>query len=261
MNLTVVVSAIAALSWLIVVGLIVLTILRATRGQKYSNLVSAIIMAAVLAVVLNVLSAGLIFIEPQERGVVVSAIQDGVRDQALQPGLTWIVPYAETVVPYSISRQTYTMSIAPEEGQIIGDDSVEARTRDGQVVLVDASIIFAINPTEVVNVHINWQDNYVDNLVRPQARGVIRDAVSQFNVAEVYSTRRLELIEVMSQDMSGIFEQEGLILVDFVLRNIAFSDEYAASIEQKQIAEQQAQRAALIVEQRRQEAEQAATQE
>ncbi len=44
---------------------------------------------------------------------------------------------------------------------------------------------------------------------------------------------------------------------DFVLRNIAFSPEYAASVEQKQIAEQLAQQAAFVVQQRKQEAEQA----
>ena len=39
--------------------------------------------------------------------------------------------------------------------------------------------------------------------------------------------------------------------------NITFSPEYAASVEQKQIAEQQAQQAKLTVEQRKQEAQQA----
>ncbi|PKN89972.1 MAG: hypothetical protein CVU45_04925, partial [Chloroflexi bacterium HGW-Chloroflexi-7] len=52
-------------------------------------------------------------------------------------------------------------------------------------------------------------------------------------------------------------EENGLFLYDFVLRNIAFSPEYAASVEQKQIAEQQAQQAELVVEQKKQEAEQA----
>jgi regulator of protease activity HflC (stomatin/prohibitin superfamily) len=49
----------------------------------------------------------------------------------------------------------------------------------------------------------------------------------------------------------------GLSLVNFILRNITFSPEYAASVEQKQVAEQQAQQAKFVVEQRRQEAEQA----
>ena len=36
------------------------------------------------------------------------------------------------------------------------------------------------------------------------------------------------------------FAKVGLTLVDFVLRNITFSPEYASSVEQKQIAEQEA---------------------
>jgi regulator of protease activity HflC (stomatin/prohibitin superfamily) len=43
---------------------------------------------------------------------------------------------------------------------------------------------------------------------------------------------------------------------DFLLRNIRFSDEYAAAVEQKQIAEQQALQAKFVVEQKKQEAEQ-----
>ena len=42
---------------------------------------------------------------------------------------------------------------------------------------------------------------------------------------------------------------------DFVLRNITFTPEYAASIEQKQVAEQNAERAVFLVAQQKQEAE------
>jgi regulator of protease activity HflC (stomatin/prohibitin superfamily) len=257
MNITIVISAIAGLSWVVVVALLVFVVIRASRQQPIKGMTTGLIIALVLALLLNSVSAGLVFIEPQERGVVISALQKGVRPEALQPGLKWVVPYFENVVTYPISRQTYTMSIAPAEGEIQGDDSVEARTSDGQVVLIDASIIFAIDPTQVVDVHIMWQDQYVNNLVRPQVRGVIRDAVSQFGVEEVYSVKRAELTDELYQSMSDKLAEGGLILVDFVLRNITFSDEYAASVEQKQIAEQKAQEAAFVVEQRRQEAEQA----
>jgi regulator of protease activity HflC (stomatin/prohibitin superfamily) len=257
MNITIVISAIAGLSWVVVVALLVFVVIRASRQQPIKGMTTGLIIALVLALLLNSVSAGLVFIEPQERGVVISALQKGVRPEALQPGLKWVVPYFENVVTYPISRQTYTMSIAPAEGEIQGDDSVEARTSDGQVVLIDASIIFAIDPTKVVDVHIMWQDQYVNNLVRPQVRGVIRDAVSQFGVEEVYSVKRAELTDELNQSMSDKLAEGGLILVDFVLRNITFSDEYAASVEQKQIAEQKAQEAAFVVEQRRQEAEQA----
>jgi regulator of protease activity HflC (stomatin/prohibitin superfamily) len=168
-----------------------------------------------------------------------------------------VIPFVDRVVTYPISRQSYTMSIAPQEGAISGDDSVEARTSDGQLVRVDASVIFAIDPTKVVDVHISWENTYVDSLIRTIARGVIRDAVSQYGIEEVYSSKRQDLTDEINRDMRIRMEEEGFILVDFVLRNIAFSDEYAASVEQKQIAEQLAQQAAFVVDQRRQEAEQA----
>jgi regulator of protease activity HflC (stomatin/prohibitin superfamily) len=93
-----------------------------------------------------------------------------IAQQALDPGLRWVIPFAESVIVYPISKQTYTMSIAPVEGQIEGDDSIAARTADGQEIYVDASIIYSIDPNQVVKVHIDWQNRYGNDLVRAQAR-------------------------------------------------------------------------------------------
>jgi regulator of protease activity HflC (stomatin/prohibitin superfamily) len=241
----------------VVIALIILIVVRNSRGQSTKNLASIALVLVLIAIVLSVVSAGLVFIQPEQRGVVISALAGGVRPEPLQPGLKWVVPFLETVIPYPISRQTYTMSIMGNEGQRQGDDSITARTLDGQEVLIDASIIYAIDPKEVVKVHIDWQDRYGEDLVRPQARGVIRDAVSQYGVEEVVSTKREEMIQKINEKLAEKLDQNGLVLVDFVLRNISFSPEYAASVEQKQIAEQQAQQAKFVVEQRKQEAEQA----
>jgi regulator of protease activity HflC (stomatin/prohibitin superfamily) len=257
MNIVGIVNFLGILAWLGVFAVITLAVIRSTRGKPMRSAWLAILVLAAIAIVLNVLGAGLVFIPPNERGVVITVGAGGIRQQALEPGLHWVVPFAETVRPYSISRQTYTMSVVPEESDVTRDDAVEARTADGQVVHVDASVIFAIDPAEVVNVHIRWQERYVNGLIRPVVRGVIRDAVAQFGVEEVYSTKRFELTQNIIAELDRRFALNGLDLVDFVLRNIAFSDEYAASVEQKQIAEQLAQQAALTVEQRRQEAEQA----
>ncbi len=258
MQITVLITALAGFSWLLVVGFIVLTVLRARQGKPTRGGVTGIILALVLAIVLNAVSAGLIFIQPQERGVVISALApQGYRENILQPGLHWVIPYAEQVKSYSIAKETYTMSIAHAEGERVGDDSIAARTSDGQEVYIDSSIIYSLDPEEVLNVHIIWQDRYSEGLVRPTIRGVIRDAVSQFRVNEVYSTRRDELKSKIEEDLASALTENGLILSDFVLRNITFTEEYAASIEQKQIAEQRAQEAEYTVEQRIQEAEQA----
>lgn len=258
MNIASMLQGLVALLWVAVVGMIILAVVRAARGFKVRSLSIGILGTAILAVFLTSISAGLVFIKPEERGVVLSALAPkGYREQALQPGLRWVIPYFESVVKYPVSKQTYTMSIATQEGQIQGDDSIAARTSDGQEIFLDASVIYAIDPGQVVRVHIDWQDRYTVELVRPVARGVIRDAVSQFGVEEVVTTKRFEMQQQIFEGMSAKLRENGLILVDFVLRNITFSPEYAASVEQKQIAEQQAQQARFVVEQRRQEAEQA----
>ena len=257
MNVATLLSALSTIAWVAALAVIGLAVARAARGQRFRAAGGIVIGIIVLALALTTISAGLVFIQPTDRGVVITVAEGGVRDEALQPGLNWVIPFLENVVTYPISRQTYTMSIAPEEGVIRGDDSVEARTSDGQVVRVDASVIFSINTSEIVSQHIKWDGAYIDNLIRPVSRGVIRDAVSQFAIAEVYSTERFALSELIRIEMELSLDEGGLILHEFVLRNIAFSDEYAASVEQKQIAEQLAQQAAFVVEQREQEAEQA----
>jgi len=258
MQITVLVSALAMFSWLVVIGLIALAVLRARQVKNTRGTVTGIIVALVVAVLLNTVSAGLVFIQPQERGVVISAVEaGGYRENTLQPGLRWVIPYAESVKTYTISKSTYTMSIAHLEGDIQGDDSIAARTSDGQEVYIDASIIFSLDPADILEVHITWQDRYVDGLVRPTVRGIIRDAVSHYKVNEVYSTQRDQLKKQIEVELTRAMDDNGLILSDFVLRNITFTTEYAASIEQKQIAEQLAQQAKYVVEQRKQEAEQA----
>lgn len=257
MALVSIVGVLALASWLAVFGVVALVITRAARGRGVGGGWMWVLATVAVAVLLNVLAAGLVFIEPNERGVVITVGAGGIRPEALPPGLHWVVPFAETVIPYTISRETYTMSIAQEEGDRAGDDSVEARTADGQVVLVDASVIFAVDPNQVVDVHVRWQDRYVDGVVRALSRGVIRDTVAQYGIEQVYSTHRVEMTDTIKSELTRRFADNGLFLVDFVLRNISFSAEYSASVEQKQIAEQLAQQAAFIVEQRRQEAEQA----
>ena len=258
MNVASLIKLIAATAWVVFFGLIVIVVLRASRNKNVKGVVTILLVVLAGALILSVVSAGLVFIQPEERGVVISALQPaGYRPEPLQPGLRWVIPFFENAVIYPISRQTYTMSIATNEGQVQGDDSIAARTADGQEIFVDASVIYAIDPAKVVGLHIDWQDRYTAELVRPLARGVIRDVVSQYKVEEVVTSKRVEMTTKISTDMQKKLEDNGLSLVNFILRNITFSPEYAASVEQKQVAEQQAQQAKFVVEQRRQEAEQA----
>ncbi len=258
MNIADVFKAFAFILWVAAAALFLVVVMRASRNQGVKGLTTTFVILLVVAAIVTVASMGLVFIQPEERGVVISALApNGIRTDALQPGLRFVIPFAEQVETYPISRQTYTMSAATGEGQVTGDDSIRARTKDGQEVLIDASVIYSIDPTKVVPLHINWQDRYQDNVVRPLARGIIRDIASQYGVEEIVSSKRTEMEAKITAELEKKLGDNELLLTDFILRDLHFSDEYAAAIEQKQIAEQQAQQAAFVVQQRKQEAEQA----
>ena len=79
------------IAYIFIIAFLVLTVLRARQGKKTRGTVTGIIVAVVAAIILNTVSAGLVFIEPQERGVVFSAIAPkGYREAILQPGLRWV---------------------------------------------------------------------------------------------------------------------------------------------------------------------------
>src|SRR5215207_5208221 len=238
MNIVDVIRALAVFAWLAAIGIGVLALVRAGRSQNSKGMGSTAVVVLVLAAILSTLGAGLVYVESSERGVVRTARAGGVRADPLAPGLHWIVPVVEQVVTYSISNQTYTMSAVSGEGQVQGDDSIRVRTKDGQEVIIDASVIYQIDPTKVVQLHIVWQNRYEDGVVRPEARGIIRDAVSQFGVEEVVSTKRAEMVSIITEELATSLAENNLILLDFILRDIHFSEAYAVAVEQKQIAEQ-----------------------
>lgn len=258
MNIANALKGIASFSWLILIAIVAVTVVRASRKQNIKGLSTLILIMVVVSVLLTSVGAGLVFVQPEERAVVISAISSGgYRQQALDPGIHWIVPFFEYVERYPISRQTYTMSAQTGEGQITGDDSIRARTKDGQEVFVDASVIYQIDPSKVIQMHINWQTRYEDGVVRPVARGIIRDAASQYGIEEIVSTERAQLVNYITTQLANKLAENDMVLVDFVLRDIHFSTEYAAAVEQKQIAEQQALQAQFVVQTKKQEAEQA----
>jgi ankyrin repeat protein len=137
MNIVDVIRTLAGFAWLAAIGLGILAAVRASRHQTAKGSSSSALILIIVATLLTVLGSGLVYVESNERGVVKTVRAGGVRPVALEPGLHWILPIVEQVVNYSISNQTYTMSFLPEQGPDSAEDSIRARTKDGQEVIID----------------------------------------------------------------------------------------------------------------------------
>jgi regulator of protease activity HflC (stomatin/prohibitin superfamily) len=211
---------------------------RYTLKRAIALLLSVRFMLPLLfIVVLTGVNASLVFVYPQHMAVVVSLAKPaGMREKPILSGLHWIVPMVEKPIIYPVFWQTYTMTRTPFEGQHPHSDPITARTLDSQEVKMDISIIYRLDPEYIVDLHRFWQDRYTEELMRPAVRALVRRQVSQYTVDEVNSDKRNELAELLDTDLKRIGAENGIIVKRVLLRNIAFTKEYATSVERKQVA-------------------------
>lgn len=233
--------------------LLVITVFRQGIVYALITLVSfRVLIPLLLTAGLGLLSLAIVFVQPTQVGVVISVLSPGgVRATPLQSGFHLLIPLVEQEQLYPIYWQTYTMSGTPDEGDVFGDDSIRARTRDAQEVLLDVSIVFRIDRDQAVLVHIDWQDRYIQDFVRPIIRGYVRTEVSQFSVTEVSSESRKDLEVLLDRLLREEFAEKGFIVDQFLLRDVTFSPEYAQAVEAKQVALEEQEQALFEAERER----------
>ena len=249
-------GGLAVLLWVALGAYLVWGVMRSVRhplGQKKTISIPIALVILALAVTASTLGSSVVVIDAGEVGVVFNAIT-GTQDAPLEPGMHFVAPYINTVFRYSTMEQIYTMSKIAAEGQVQGDDSLWSPTKEGLQVGIDSSTRYAVNPLKASLVHNRFRNTYNDVLVRPAIRSIVRLYVSQNTVTDVYGPKRMEIQAEIEKALRERFEPEGITLLSFDIRNVNFTDDYAKSIEQKQIAQQQAEQMQFVLQKEQQEA-------
>jgi len=248
-------EGVAILLWIALAGYIIYGLIQGTvRGKKKVISASRAIALLVLAILFTTLGNSIVIIDAGEVGVVFNVFT-GTKETPLYPGMHVVIPYVNEVYRYSTREQIYTMSLSQAEGEIMGDDSLWSPTKEGLQVGIDSSTRYALDPRKAPYVHNAFRDTYVQVLIRPTIRSIVRHYVSQNTVTDVYGPKRREIQEAIERDMRARFEAEGFLLLSFDIRNVNFTEQYKQAIEQKQIAQQQAEQMQYVLQREQQEAE------
>ncbi len=251
-------SGLATLCWLALVGYMVWVVVERSRRRDRKIRISVVAIILVLALLSSALASSIVVIDAGEVGVVFNAFS-GTKDTPLYPGMHLIIPYVETVYRYTTQEQVYTMTKEPGATQLaygaMQDDSLWSPTREGLQVGIDSSTRYAIDPRQAPHVHNSFRNTYVEVLIRPTIRSIVRHYVSQNTVTDIYGPKRREIQTAIERDIRERFEKEGFLLLSFDIRNVNFTPDYAQSIEQKQIAQQQAEQMQYVLQREQQEAE------
>ena len=250
MSISTLLGFLSLVGWVIAAGGAFLAVSSASRRQGVRSSLILALVGIVIGVLFFLFSAGVVEIAPDQVAVVFEQIGGDPKLNSLAavplgPGVHIIVPVLNVPTIYSTRINTYTMSMTPAEGQVNGDDSIKARTKDGQEVSLDVSVLYGVSPTAANLVQIKWQDRYQNDFVRPTTRSAVLTIVASYSVEEVYGATRNEIQQKIKESLLQQFTDNGLILSDFLIRNVTFSDEYIKAVEAKVVAQQDADRAVL----------------
>jgi regulator of protease activity HflC (stomatin/prohibitin superfamily) len=210
-----------------------------------------IVLGALAILAIVILANTVLIIDAGEMAVIFNQITGKLSSR--YPGTNILIPGLQKPVMYDTRVQTYTMAATYAEGEPKGDDAIETLTKDGQIVKMDLSVRFHIDPTRLPNLHREIGPDYINKVVRPEIRNQIRLAVSAYPVTEVYTEKRSEIQNQTQENLKRKFLASYLILDEVLIRNIRFSPEFEKAIEQKQIAQQEAQRMQYVLDKERQE--------
>jgi regulator of protease activity HflC (stomatin/prohibitin superfamily) len=270
MGLSNLLGFIALAGWIMLLAGAAIAIGNMARNQPARGGVGLALFGLIVGVIFFFASSGLVEVGPTQVAVIYQRIggdssQNSLWPTPLRSGVHIIAPIINEPIYYSIETRNYTMSARSREGAVQGDDAIEARTSDGQIVKVDAAALYGIDPALANLVHVKWQNRFDNEFVRPQVRSVVRQVIANYSVNDIYTNTGLiptasatvaesklpEIQAKIEDTLAPLFKDNGLVLQSMLLREITFSEEYINAIEARQVAEQQAQQAKQEAERKR----------
>lgn len=200
------------------------------------------IIGGILAALLVLLSfSSVVIINPGQAGVL--SILGKAQDGTLLEGLHFKPPLVSAVDIYDVTVQKFEVP-------------AQSSTKDLQDLTARFAINFRLDPLQVVNIRRTQGtlQNIVSKIIAPQTQESFKIAAAKRTV-EQSITQRSELKEDFDAALGSRLDKYGIIVLDTSVIDLTFSPEFARAVEEKQIAEQRAQRAVYVAQEAEQQAQ------
>ena len=209
--------------------------------NQYLQNASATALGIILAVALLIGLNAFVIINPGQAGVI--SILGKARDGALLEGIHLKPPLISVIDVYDLTVQKFEVP-------------AQSSTKDLQDLSARFAINFRLDPSQVVEVRRKQGtlENIVSKIIAPQTQESFKVAAARRTVEEAI-TKRNELKQDFDTALGDRLDKYGIIVLDTSVVDLAFSPEFARAVEEKQIAEQRAQRAVYVAQEAEQEAQ------
>lgn len=158
-------------------------------------------------------------------------------------GIVWTAPWKE-VKKANVQIQSHKF------------ENLSAASKETQDVYLTVTLNYSISPDAIQTLYRTVGPGYFDKLVESRVNQFFKDETVAYE-AIVITQKRDELRESVKARLAKDLEPYSISVIDLLIDNISYSDAFNTSIEEKQVATQNALRAQEQVKQKQFEAEQA----
>ncbi|KAL6928748.1 Prohibitin-2, subunit of the prohibitin complex (Phb1p-Phb2p) [Hanseniaspora valbyensis] len=212
------------------------------NGQKLpkGSLFSVVGIAALIggSILLN---NSLFNVEGGHRAIMYSRIH-GIKPQIFSEGTHIAIPWLEHPIIYDIRAKPRNIS------SLTG-------TKDLQMVNITCRVLSKPDMLQLGTIYRTLGTDYEERVLPSIVNEVLKAVVAQFNASQLI-TQREHVSKLIRESLVRRASKFNVLLDDVSITYMTFSPEFSKAVEAKQIAQQDAQRAAFVVDKAKQEKQQ-----
>ena len=195
------------------------------------NIFKIIISVCILAIILLIAS-----ITTVPTGYVGVKTRFGqVQEDVIEEGLNLKAPFIESIVKIDCRTQKYEVT-------------TEASSKDLQKISnLKIVVNYNVNKNTANNLYKEVGKDYQTILIEPAILESIKQGISQYTAEETITKRSEVANEIMRLLMEKL-EKKGVTVTALNITDLSFSEEFDTAVEQKQIVEQETQKAQYELE-------------
>jgi prohibitin 2 len=168
-----------------------------------------------------------------QRGVVFNRLQ-GVKDEIYGEGTHLLIPWFEWPIIFDVRTR-------PKELPSL------TGTRDLQYVNISLRVLYRPDTNKLPVILSKYGEDYDKRILPSIMNETLKAVVAQFN-AEQLTTQREEVSRLIRRNLTERADDFHIRIDDCAITHLSFGREYSKAVEDKQVAQQEAERAKYLVD-------------